>query len=133
MPPHEKQRCPDQPGVSDHGAGRGSVASVETLAGLADVAFIKSRFAPLAETTDELCAVARDVKADARDIHLGEEATEREIKRLSADGELAKYRMVHFATPGVLAEEVRGTQDPGLVLTLPDVPTEEDGASPNAA
>ena len=42
------------------------------------------RQAPLPETADELCAVARDLKADVRDIRLGARATEREVKRLSA-------------------------------------------------
>ena len=78
------------------------------------------------ETADELCAVAQDVKADARDIRLGAQATEREIKRLSASGELAKYRMVHFATHGVLAGQLDGTHEPGLILTPPDKATEED-------
>jgi CHAT domain-containing protein len=70
--------------------------------------------------------VAQDVKAEARDIRLGTQATEREIKRLSASGELAKYRMVHFATHGVLAGQLDGTHEPGLILTPPDNATEED-------
>ena len=75
---------------------------------------------PLPETADELCAVAQDVKAEASDIRLGAQATEREVKRLSASGELAKYRMVHFATHGVLAGQLDGTHEPGLILTPPE-------------
>ena len=67
-----------------------------------------------------------DVKADASSIHLGAQATERNIKRLSASGELAKYRMVHFATHGVLAGQLDGTHEPGLILTPPDKATEDD-------
>ena len=81
---------------------------------------------PLPETADELCAVAQDVRAEARDIHLGAQATEHEIKQLSADGELAKYRMLHFATHGVLAGQLDGTDEPGLILTPPDKASEED-------
>ena len=82
---------------------------------------------PLPETADELCAVAQDVKAQTgRDILLGAKATEREVKRLSAAGELAKYRMVHFATHGVLAGDLKGTHEPGLILTPPGTATEED-------
>ena len=81
---------------------------------------------PLPETADELCAVAEDVRADARDIHLGTHRTEREIKRLSANGELAKFRMAHFATHGVLAGRLDGTHEPGLILTPPANATEED-------
>jgi CHAT domain-containing protein len=94
--------------------------------GLADLAHIKVQV-PLPETADELCAVAEDVKADvARDIRLGMQATERVVKRLSASGELAKYRIVHFATHGVMAGQLDGTREPGLILTPPDKATEED-------
>ena len=123
-----KQRCPDQrpqrlAARKDHRAGP---ARVETRGGLADVSDIK-RQVPLPETADELCAVAQDVKAEAgRDILLGAKATEREVKRLSAAGELAKYRMVHFATHGLLAGDLKGTHEPGLILTPPGAATEED-------
>ena len=81
--------------------------------GLADVAYIKGQV-PLPETADELCAVAQDMKAQTgRDILLGAKATEREVKRLSAAGELAKYRVVHFATHGVLAGVLTGTPRAG--------------------
>jgi CHAT domain-containing protein len=98
---------------------------VETR-GLADVAYLKMQ-APLPETRDELCSVAQATKADAaRDIHLGNRATEREVKRLSENGELAKYRMVHFATHGALAGELSKGQEPGLILTPPETASEED-------
>ena len=107
-------------------ASRASVARVETRGGLADLSHLKAQV-PLPETADELCAVAHDVKADvARDIRLGARATEREVKRLSASGDLAKYRMVHFATHGTLAGELTGTHEPGLILTPPETATEDD-------
>jgi tetratricopeptide (TPR) repeat protein/CHAT domain-containing protein len=123
----DKQRCPDGrwPRIAERGGGRAGVTSIETRGGLADVAYIKS-LEPLPETADELCAVAGEVKAQARDIYLGAQATEREIKRLSANGELAKYQTIHFATHGALAGELRGSHEPGLILTPPDKPTEED-------
>jgi CHAT domain-containing protein len=123
-----KQRCPDRRPrqVAARSDRRSSAARVATRAGLADVADIRGQV-PLPETADELCAVARDVKAAAgRDILLGARATEREVKRLSAAGELATYRMVHFATHGVLAGDLAGTHEPGLILTPPDRATEED-------
>ena len=39
---------------------------------------------------------------------------------------MAKYRLLHFATHGAIAGQLRGTHEPGLVLTPPDVATEED-------
>jgi len=105
---------------------RRGVVRLEMRGGLADVSRIKRQI-PLHETSDELCDVAQDVKADiVRDIRLGMRATEGEIKRLSASGELAQYRMVHFATHGLLAGELDGTNEPGLILTPPEKATEED-------
>src|SRR5262249_14509808 len=81
-----RQHCPETLGrwkVSVVGYSP-SVTRVETRGGLADLAHLKA-LAPLPETTDELCDVAQDVKADvARDLRLGAQATEREVKRLSA-------------------------------------------------
>ena len=123
----EKQRCPETrwQRVAALVGPRQSVSRVETRGGVVSVAAVKGQ-TPLPETADELCAVAQDVKAGAGDIRLGAQATEREIKRLSAAGELAKYRMVHFATHGVLAGDLDGTHEPGLILTPPETVTEED-------
>src|SRR6185436_5663156 len=56
----------------------------------------------------------------------GWEATEREVKRLSDRGELAAYRIVHFATHGALAGELKAGAEPGLILTPPSEATPED-------
>jgi CHAT domain-containing protein len=93
--------------------------------GLADLAQIKLQ-TPLPETADELCEVARAVGADTSDIRIGARATEVEVKRLSASGALASYRMVHFATHGILAGQLSGTREPGLVLSPPEKATPED-------
>jgi CHAT domain-containing protein len=47
------------------------------------------------------------------------------LRRLSLTGELARYRLVHFATHGAVAGET-GAVEPGLVLTPPAIPSEED-------
>jgi CHAT domain-containing protein len=80
---------------------------IQQRGGLADVATILSQV-PLPETADELCAVGRDLGVPDSDIWLGARATEREVKRLSDSGELAVYRIVHFATHGALAGELKG-------------------------
>ena len=72
------------------------------------------------------CAVARDLDADVRELRLGQHATETEIKRLNATGDLARYRIVHFATHGTLAGQLSGTTEPGLILTPPDTATATD-------
>jgi CHAT domain-containing protein len=126
----EKQSCPEpheQRMAKGHSPkGSGAAVRVATRGGLVNVADIRGQI-PLPETANELCDVARDVKADeARDIRLGSKATEREVRRLSASGDLAKYRMVHFATHGTLAGELTGTHEPGLILTPPATATEDD-------
>ena len=123
----DNQRCPETVGnrAASLAGLRGGIAPVVTRAGLVDVAQIKAA-TPLPETTDELCAVARDLKADASEMRLGERATEREIKSLSASGRLAQYRILHFATHGAIAGQLTGTIEPGLILTPPPIATEED-------
>ncbi len=123
----DKQRCPETPWqrfAALVGIRRG-VAQVQTRGELADADFLRMQ-APLPETADELCAVARDVNADLAEIRLGARATEREVKRLSETGELARYRIVHFATHGALAGQVTGNAEPGLLLTPPESPSEGD-------
>jgi CHAT domain-containing protein len=73
-----------------------------------------------------VCAVARSIKADVREMRIGARATEREIKRLSASGDLARYRIVHFATHGLLAGQLTSSSEPGLILTPPTAATPED-------
>jgi CHAT domain-containing protein len=104
---------------------RGGATPIDMRRGLANVSLIREQ-APLPETADELCAVARDIDADTGEMHLGTKATEREVKALSDSGELAKYRIVHFATHGAMAGELSEDVEPGLILTPPDTASEED-------
>ncbi len=75
---------------------------------------------PLPETADELCDVGRQLGAKDSDILLGDRASETELKDLSKSGRLADYRIVHFATHGALAGQVRNAAEPGLILTPPE-------------
>jgi CHAT domain-containing protein len=102
-----------------------SATPVPQAAGIADLAHLKMQ-SPLPETADEVCEVARSVGADLSDMRIGARATETEIKRLSAAGELASYRILHFATHGLLAGDLSGTREPGLILTPPAKATPQD-------
>ncbi len=80
------------------------------------------RAARLPETAVELQAVAKNLGAPASDIHLRLAASEATVKRLP----LADYRVVYFATHGLVAGEVKGLGEPSLLLTLPKEPSETD-------
>jgi tetratricopeptide (TPR) repeat protein/CHAT domain-containing protein len=85
---------------------------------------------PLPDTTDEVCGVAQSVNASAADLWIGSRATERNVKRLSETDELAKYRIVHFATHGLIAggygELQASLAEPAIVLTPPPDGTSVD-------
>jgi CHAT domain-containing protein len=76
----------------------------------------------LLDTADELKAVAGKLGAAAGDVHLGSDASETVVKRTV----LADYRVVYFATHGLVAGDVAGLGEPSLALTLPKQPTELD-------
>jgi CHAT domain-containing protein/tetratricopeptide (TPR) repeat protein len=76
----------------------------------------------LPETADELLAVAARLGASRSDIHLQKDANETTVK----GAPLADYRVVYFATHGLLAGDVKGLGEPSLALTIPNEPSELD-------
>jgi hypothetical protein len=72
----------------------------------------------LLDTADELKAVAAKLGAPAADIQLEKDASETTVKRTA----LADYRVVYFATHGLVAGDVKGLGEPSLALTLPAQP-----------
>lgn len=88
------------------------------------------RQVPLPETAGELCQVAAFAKATGADVVTGADATEARIKALSQSGQLARARVVHFATHGLLADEtaqfLTAKAEPSLLLTPPEQPSETD-------
>jgi CHAT domain-containing protein/Tfp pilus assembly protein PilF len=76
----------------------------------------------LPDTADELHAVAQSVGAPMSDIHLGADASVTAVKRAP----LASYRIVYFATHGLVAGDIHGVAEPALALSIPSEPTPED-------
>lgn len=104
--------------MASAGAGAPTIAPASEIA---DVDAIRG--APrLAETADELRAMAQALKSDAKSIWLQGNATETRIKQL----DLSKYRTLAFATHGVMAGEIKGIGEPGLILTPPQHGSLED-------
>ena len=70
---------------------------------------------PLPETEGELRTVAKHLRASDRDLRFGAAATETQVKQM----DLSQYRIVYFATHGLVAGEVKGLAEPALALTPP--------------
>lgn len=106
-------------------AGDGAMVT-ELFRGVsADVGAVR-QLQPLPETVDEACAVAAALGADAASIRLGASATETGVKDLSDSGQMAKARVLHFATHGLVSGELAGFAEPAIVLTPPEVASERD-------
>jgi len=79
---------------------------------------------PLKDTADELHAVAQKLGALPADIHLGKDASETTLKQVR----LSDYRIIYFATHGLVAGDVKGLAEPSLALSIPLQPsTLDDG------
>ena len=93
--------------------------------GLADAGLVRSQ-PRLADTRCELAAVAASLgEAGGTDLLFGADATEARLRELDAGGELSRYRVLHFATHGLLGGEL-GFGEPGLVLTPPETASAHD-------
>jgi CHAT domain-containing protein/tetratricopeptide (TPR) repeat protein len=140
----DSQHCMQQPapkGVAeDKGRQRGGVAL-----GAIDPAQLRMQ-RPLPETADELCAMADalGVMAQQTDtVWLGKRANVHNLKTLSREGKLAHYKVVHFATHGLLAGDsqaiLAAKVEPALLLTPQgDAPSsaqaeDDDGLLPASA
>jgi CHAT domain-containing protein len=83
---------------------------------------LAQRLPQLPDTADELNAVAKNLGAPENDIHLGRDASETTVKKTP----LANYRIVYFATHGLVAGDVKGLGEPALALSIPKQPTQLD-------
>ncbi len=126
-----KQTCQSAPVQTASAASRSfraatSLRPAEAFHGaLANVSLLKAQVA-LPETADELCEVAKSLKASAEDVFLGGRATETAFKGLNRSGRLADYRVIHFATHGLVSGDLPGVSEPALLLTPPQTATVED-------
>jgi tetratricopeptide (TPR) repeat protein len=109
-------------------AGRGSTRAVDLFSGtavngsgLADPELLRRSFQPLPGTRVELEAM-RSAFAPRAEVRLSEQATESAVKR----SPLAQVRVIAFATHGLIAGEIDGIAEPGLLFTPPQVATEDD-------
>src|SRR4029453_18316007 len=72
----------------------------------------------LPDTADELKSIASSLNVDpAKVLFLGRDAKERAVK----SAELSRYRIVAFATHGLMPGDLNGLTQPALALTAPAV------------
>ena len=89
--------------------------------GLADTRAVRE-LAPLPDTADELRAIGKVLGATPDAINLREAASETRVKAAP----LKDYRVIQFATHGLVAGDLSGLAEPALVLTPPPVASEAD-------
>jgi CHAT domain-containing protein len=72
----------------------------------------------LPDTADELRSVADAMRADlSKSVYLGKAANEKFVKQAKLDG----YKVVAFATHGLIPGELNGLTQPALALTAPQI------------
>ena len=76
----------------------------------------------LEDTSDELLGIAKRMGVPSSDVHLRADASETSVKNAA----LADYRVVYFATHGLVAGDVQGLGEPSLALSLPKQATDKD-------
>src|SRR5882672_2574804 len=93
---------------------RGNIANLDKV----------RKICPLPETEREIECVGQDLGASHKDFLVRSRLTETNLKRMR----LEDYRIIHFATHGLLAEETHDlsglSPEPALVMTPPASPTD---------
>jgi CHAT domain-containing protein len=104
------------------GSGRGvKLASLFTSRGIADVGLVR-QLSSLPGSAGELQSLARTLGVGDEALILGSEATETRIKEVA----LQNYKVLAFATHGLVAGALEGLSEPALVLTPPAEGSERD-------
>ena len=97
---------------------RGAVLEREHSLPAGDFAADLATLPRLPDTADELRSIAVALGVDpAKTLKLGKDANERVVKTTKLSG----YRVVAFATHGLMADDIDGLNQPALALTAPKV------------
>ena len=90
------------------------LASLFDARGVADVKAVR-KLPALPDTASELLRIGRSLGAGEGDLFLRENATERRLRAI----DLSVYRIIAFATHGLVAGDIVGLAEPALVMTPP--------------
>ena len=80
------------------------------------------KLASLPETREELLRIAQALGGSDQDLFLGARATEANVKRAA----LERYRVIAFATHGLITGDLDKLEEPALALTPPAKPSAHD-------
>ena len=106
-----------------NGSNRGKIDYARLIRGfVAQPSVLKQSLSSLPDTADELRGIASALGASKDSIYLAEQATETRVRTTKLD----KFKIVAFATHGLMAGEQAGLAEPALVLTPPEEATFED-------
>lgn len=146
--PVERRVCADFATAALKSPGNSSIEASRTLGRAAGIGFEElyrsgadlqsvlsavRAMCPLPETQIELECVSELLGGSPNVIKVEQDASEKVLFDLDASGELGKFKIIHFATHGLVAGDVQYLTsmkgEPALVLTPPDVITSpgEDG------
>ena len=93
-----------------------------TARGMVDRGKLAESLPRLEDTAVEIKDIGAKLGASPDDIFLGKAASETTVKK----AQLSNYRVVYFATHGLVAGVVKGVGEPALALSIPANPTEVD-------
>ena len=107
---------PTAPGVSDIPVRLRGLTKVETIENQTSMGL--SALPPLPDTREEVSQIAETLGADlTRDVFFGKAANEVQVKAMN----LAAYKVVAFATHGLMPGDLDGLMQPALALSAPQV------------
>lgn len=104
------------------GIGNPDYAGLAGKPGLLKAVQALGNLTPLPESEGEVRRIAEVLGSPAQSLLTGKDASEEKLYALSDTGTLARYRMLVFATHGLLPNEIDGLFEAALALT----PTERD-------
>ncbi len=104
------------------GIGNPEYTALAGKAGLISAVRALGTLTPLPESEGEVRRIAKILGAAPQDLLVGQDASEEKLYSLSQSGALAQYRMLTFATHGLLPGEIEGLYEAALALT----PIEKD-------
>jgi CHAT domain-containing protein len=114
--------APDDQARAFLGIGNPDYAALAGKSAVTSAVRALGTLTPLPESEGEVRRIADTLGASPQDLLLGQRASEEALYQLSDSGALAQYRLLLFATHGLLPGEIDGLYEAALALT----PIEKD-------